>query len=224
MQKYVFTACVALTWLLLSGCRQSASSQHAAAQGANEADVQAAISETFNQASPDEVAALLKKSAGLKEVNTEACTLLSIEDVAGIVGVDASSILQEQVYHQPNKSTCVWTWNNGDEALALRVEFNDFIDRLPNRYANYFEQLKDEGEWAEPLGMTAGAYKYEEIKGPGDQCLWASPLRSLKTRLGNAYCLFISVNHQGEQIPLPEADLSALRKLMGEATRKLAAQ
>lgn len=220
MHRYFFMACVAIGLLGFTSCRQQATAK----QETPATDVPDEISESFNQASPEEVAALLKKSANLKQVDIQACSLLDATMVAGILGVDSSGITEDPAYHQPNKSTCIWTWNEGNETLAVRIEFNDYMERLPNRYANYFKQLIEEGEWAEPMGLPEGAYKYEAVKGPGDESLWSAPLRSLKCRLGNSYCLFASISHQGEEYPVAAQDLTALRKLAGEVTRKLAAQ
>jgi len=222
MYKYFFITTAIAAALGLSSCRaDNDKPDQEAAQSADDIKVEQAIAETYEQASPDEVAALLKSAAGLKEVLTDACTLIEPAEIEAILQLAAGEAQEYQLFHQPNKSTCIWSWNNGDETVSLRVEFNEYGQQVSNRYSSYFSKLIAEGEWAEPIDSTAGVYKYQEVEGPGDQCIWSPVLRSLKCRLGESFVLFIYINHLGEERPSAEKDLQLLRQLLGKATKRL---
>lgn len=222
MYKYLFITTAVTAALALGSCRTDSNpSDNGTGQSADDINVEQAIAETYEQASPDEVAALLKSAAGLKEVLTDACTLIEPTELEEILQLAAGEVQEYQLFHQPNKSTCVWSWNNGDETVSLRVEFNEYGQQVNNRYSSYFGKLIAEGEWAEPIDSTAGVYKYRAVDGPGDQCVWSPVLRSLKCRLGESFVLFIYINHLGEERPSAEKDLQLLRQLLGKATKRL---
>ena len=223
MYSYFFIITAISAALSLNSCRtDSDKSGERISQSADDITVEQAIAETFEQASPDEVAALLKSAAGLKEVLTDACTLIEPAELEEILQLQSGEVQEYQLFHQPNKSTCVWSWNNGDETISLRVEFNEYGQQVTNRYSSYFGKLIAEGEWAEPIDSTAGVYKYQAVEGPGDQCVWSPVLRSIKCRLGESFVLFIYINHLGEERPSAEEDLQLLRQLLGKATKRLA--
>ena len=222
MYKYLLITTVISAALGLNSCRADSGKPGSTTLApADDIQVEQAIAETYEQASPDEVAALLKSAAGLQEVLTDACTLMEATELEALLQLTPGDVQAYQLFHQPNKSTCVWSWNNGNEAISLRVEFNEYGQQVSNRYSSYFGKLIEEGEWAEPIDSPAGVYKYQAVEGPGDQCIWSPVLRSLKCRLGESFVLFIYINHLGEERPSAEKDLRLLRQLLGKATKRL---
>ncbi len=124
-----------------------------------------------------------------------ACALVSAEDIAKIVGVPASEIVQNDASHtrSPFTRSCFFRWDGAspNTGILVQVQANPVAEEYAEWVTLFVSSKRTSGE--KTMG-TNETFKYEKMEGLGDDGSYSHRLGKYVWRDGNKYAFMIAFN------------------------------
>ncbi len=150
-----------------------------------------------------------------------ACALISVEEIANILGVPAADIKQNDASHtrSPYTRSCFFRWDgaSANTGVLLQVQANPVQEEYAEWVTLFVSSKRTSGE--KTMG-TNETFKYDKLEGLGDDGSYSHRLGKYIWRDGNKYAFMIAFNtNSAKEIQMKNA--KAIGNIMMENYKKL---
>lgn len=150
-----------------------------------------------------------------------ACALISVDQIAKILGVPAEIIKQNDASHtkSPYTRSCFFRWDgaSANTGILLQVQANPVQEEYAEWVSLFVSSKRTSGEKAMGTNET---FKYDKLEGLGDDGSYSHRLGKYIWRDGNKYAFMIAFNtNSAADVQMKNA--KSIGKIMMENYKKL---
>ena len=140
----------------------------------------------------------------------DACALISVNEVAKILGIDPDAIKQKDASHtkSPFTRSCFYKWDgaSANTGILLQVQANPVAEEYAEWVSLFVESKRTSGE--KEMG-TNETFKYKKLEGLGDDGSYSHRLGKYFWRDGNNYAFMVAFNTNSA----PEVQMKNVKKI-----------